>query len=403
MLYLKEKLFTFVKKYKLSLSRITSSGNFIPEIDGLRFIMVIAIVAYHLSGFLIVKDLTNYTSDYNFDFIFRFIQNGDIALHLFFVLSGFILGLPFAKNHLLGGEKINIKNYIIRRITRVEPPYIIAMIFLLIATIFYTDNYTTEKAIKSFLASITYTHNFIYGKEVLPLINTIAWSLEIEIQFYILAPLLSLIFTVKNKFYRRGSILILSMIFSILSHYTQFSFISILDYLQFFLIGFLLVDLYIMVETEKKNTVLRNIITIVSLLLIFSLDIHDFSVLYKKILWEIIVLFLIIIVYYNVIIYKSLPILSHKIITNIGGMCYSIYLLHFSIISFFGNHLLKFSFSNNQFINSSFYTIIIVIAILIISTLFYLIIEQPSMSKNWPTKLKNSVRRIFDKEYLKIN
>ena len=106
MLFLMEKSFISVKKYKFSLSRFTSSGNFIPEIDGLRFIMVIAIVAVNLNGFLIVKDLTNYTSDYNFDFIFRFIQNGNIALHLFFLLSGFILGLPFAKNHLLFSEII---------------------------------------------------------------------------------------------------------------------------------------------------------------------------------------------------------------------------------------------------------------------------------------------------------
>ena len=54
-----------MKKNKISLTRITSSGNFIPEIDGLRFIMVIAIVAYHLNGYLIVKDITCllYTSD----------------------------------------------------------------------------------------------------------------------------------------------------------------------------------------------------------------------------------------------------------------------------------------------------------------------------------------------------
>ena len=383
-----------MKKYKFSLSRITSSGNFIPEIDGLRFIMVIAIVAFHLSGFLIAKDVSKYTSYYNFDFIFRFIQNGDIALHLFFVLSGFILGMPFAQHHLLVGKKINLKNYTIRRITRVEPPYVIAMVFLFIGTIFYSNNYTTEEAIKSFFASITYTHNFIYGKQVLPLINSVAWSLEIEIQFYILAPLLSLIFTIKNKYKRRCAILTLSIIFSVLTHYSNFSFVSILDYLQFFLIGFLLVDLYLTVKTEKTNSALRNIFTLASLLLIFCFNIHDFSLLYQKILWDISVLFLILILYYNVLIHKSLPILSQKIITNIGGMCYSIYLLHFAVISFFGNPLMQFSFSNNQLINSCIYTFILSLAILIVSTLFYLLIEQPSMDKNWPTKFKNYVKRI---------
>lgn len=384
-----------MKKNKISLTRITSSGNFIPEIDGLRFIMVIAIVAYHLNGYLIVKDITNYTSNYNFKFIFRLIQNGDVALHLFFVLSGFILGLPFAKYHLLGGKKINLKTYAIRRLSRVEPPYIVAMIILLIGTYFNTNNYTIEQEIKSFFASISYTHNFIYGKNILPLINTVAWSLEIEIQFYILAPLLSLIFTIKNKYNRRGSILMLSIIFSTLTYFTTFSFISILDYLQFFLIGFLLVDIYITDKTNKKNHTLRTIFTLTSLLLIFSYNINDFDEIYLKILWDISALFLILMLFYNVIIYRSLPILSHKIITNIGGMCYSIYLLHFAIISFFGKYLLKMSFYENQIINRGIYSIILIIAILVISTLFFLLIERPSMDKNWPNKLKNYVKRIF--------
>lgn len=384
-----------MKKNKISLTRITSSGNFIPEIDGLRFIMVIAIVAYHLNGYLIVKDITNYTSNYNFNFIFRLIQNGDVALHLFFVLSGFILGLPFAKYHLLGGKKINLKTYAIRRLSRAEPPYIFAMIILLIGTHFYTNNYTIEQEIKSFFASISYTHNFIYGKNILPLINTVAWSLEIEIQFYILAPLLSLLFTIKNKYNRRGSILMLSIIFSTLTYFTTFSFISILDYLQFFLIGFLLVDIYITDKTNKKNHTLRTIFTLISLLLIFSYNINDFDEIYLKILWDISTLFLILMLFYNVIIYRSLPILSHKIITNIGGMCYSIYLLHFAIISFFGKYLLKMSFYENQIINRGIYSIILIIAILVISTLFFLLIERPSMDKNWPNKLKNYVKRIF--------
>ena len=384
-----------MKKNKISLTRITSSGNFIPEIDGLRFIMVIAIVAYHLNGYLIVKDITNYTSNYNFNFIFRLIQNGDVALHLFFVLSGFILGLPFAKYHLLGGKKINLKTYAIRRLSRVEPPYIVAMIILLIGTHFNTNNYTIEQEIKSFFASISYTHNFIYGKNILPLINTVTWSLEIEIQFYILAPLLSLLFTIKNKYNRRGSILMLSIIFSTLTYFTTFSFISILDYLQFFLIGFLLVDIYITDKTNKKNHTLRTIFTLTSLLLIFSYNINDFDEIYLKILWDISALFLILMLFYNVIIYRSLPILSHKIITNIGGMCYSIYLLHFAIISFFGKYLLKMSFYENQIINRGIYSIILIIAILVISTLFFLLIERPSMDKNWPNKLKNYVKRIF--------
>jgi len=40
---------------KLSFKRITSSGSFIPEIDGLRFIAIASVVLFHLSGFLTAK------------------------------------------------------------------------------------------------------------------------------------------------------------------------------------------------------------------------------------------------------------------------------------------------------------------------------------------------------------
>jgi peptidoglycan/LPS O-acetylase OafA/YrhL len=43
------------------------------------------------------------------------------GVHLFFVLSGFILALPFCKA-ARGGGSVDIKKYFWRRVTRLEPP-----------------------------------------------------------------------------------------------------------------------------------------------------------------------------------------------------------------------------------------------------------------------------------------
>ena len=94
-----------MKKSRINLSRITTSGNFIPEIDGLRFIAIISVVLFHLYGFISEKDSSVYSMDYNFDFIANFLKNGNFGVELFFVLSGFILGLPFAKHYLKDGKK----------------------------------------------------------------------------------------------------------------------------------------------------------------------------------------------------------------------------------------------------------------------------------------------------------
>ena len=39
----------------LRLRRITSSGAFIPEIDGLRFVAIMSVLFYHLRGYLLEK------------------------------------------------------------------------------------------------------------------------------------------------------------------------------------------------------------------------------------------------------------------------------------------------------------------------------------------------------------
>ena len=72
-------------------------------------------------------------------------------------------------------------------------------------------------------------------------------------------------------------------------------------------------------------------------------------------------------------------------------MCYTIYLLHFAVISFVGNPLLSIQFSGNPILNIGLYSIIILSVILLVSVVFFVIIERPCMDKNWPTNLKNYV------------
>ena len=239
-----------MKKSRINLSRITTSGNFIPEIDGLRFIYHF-VVLFHLYGFIENKDGSVYNTTYNFDFIANFLKNGNFGVELFFVLSGFILGLPFAKHYLKDSNKVSLKSYFLRRVSRLEPPYIIVMFLLLIGSVFVSKNLNTTEGFQSFLASIAYIHNFIYAEP--SFINTVAWSLEIEIQFYILTPLLCLFFRIKNNIIRRCLLIFTIIFFSILSFVVTLPFLSILDYLHYFLVGFLLLDFYLLDGIKEKH------------------------------------------------------------------------------------------------------------------------------------------------------
>src|SRR5579883_2503419 len=107
------------------LSRVTSSGRYVPELDGLRFVAIGLVVWQHVQQHIDAREDAQHRT---LDFVSAFVQNMRIGVELFFVISGFILGLPFAMHFVRGDRKVDLKKYFLRRLTRLEPPYVIAMI-----------------------------------------------------------------------------------------------------------------------------------------------------------------------------------------------------------------------------------------------------------------------------------
>src|SRR5215475_6130932 len=182
-----------------ALSRETSSGRFIPEMDGLRFAAIGMVVLFHLNGYLTVKSKLFYPNPPT-DWLAQAAYVGFHGVELFFVISGFILGLPFAAHYLKGRPAVSLRKYYLRRLTRLEPPYFIAVIglFLLAIWIQHADAHALAPHLA---ASLSYLHNLIYGAQ--SSVIGVAWSLEIEVQFYVLVPFLTLLFAIKNKLVRR--------------------------------------------------------------------------------------------------------------------------------------------------------------------------------------------------------
>lgn len=370
---------------KLSFKRITSSGKFIPEIDGLRFIAIVSVVLYHLSGFLTAKDLNQYTDTFDYSFLKRLLSHGHLGVPLFFVISGFILGMPFAKFHIRKENPVSLKKYFLRRLTRLEPPYILIMTILLLGAVYIAKTVSLSNGIGSYLASFFYSHNFIYGRG--PILNGVAWSLEVEVQFYILAPLMAYIFSVKSSSIRRMSLFFITIFFLILNYSIELPFISLINFVQYFLIGFLLADFYVSNSMIFSKTKFDFLIALSFLGIIWLYDQNDFKSNSQKFIWELIQLVSIFFLYYYVLFHKIFKFLSYSFISNIGGMCYSIYLLHYPIISMFGNPLLKYSFSKYAFANILIYSLLLLFAIMAISSVFFLAIERPCMDKDWYKKI----------------
>lgn len=380
----------------LSFRRITSSGSFIPEIDGLRFIAIASVVLSHLNIFFSEKDANQYADTINYSFLKHLLLNCRMGVPLFFVISGFILGIPFAKFYINKVNAVDIKNYFLRRLTRLEPPYILVMTIMLFGAVYVAKTISLNDGVESYLSSIIYSHNFIFPSTFSKL-NGVIWSLEVEVQFYILAPLMAYVFFIKKTSIRRIVLISIIVLFVIINRFgfNTLQFISIINYFQYFLLGFLIADLYVSNSSIFAKTKLDYIFGLFFFLVIWLFDNSDFKFKYQKFIWELIQLISIFFLYYYVLFHKIFRVLSFKLITNIGGMCYSIYLLHYPIISMFGNVLLKYSFSKYSFINITIYSIILMCLILLIASVFFLFIERPCMDKDWFKKLFEQRKKVI--------
>ncbi len=376
------------KRFSWSLGRITTDGSWIRELDGLRFVAIVSVVLYHILAQLLVKSGHAITLQGRYSWIVTAVGNGDRGVRLFFVISGFVLGLGFARHHLQRGKAVNLKKYFLRRVTRLEPPYIFNLVFCaLVAFVYYHQK--PSYMFQHLAASLVYLHNLAYHTP--SAINGVAWSLEVEIQFYILAPLISLLFLIRRPWLRRTIFLILiGSIGAIQMAYQMgatVASLTIVFYIQYFLAGLLLTDLYLTVGPCIRNHRWWDGVSFCGWPIIFLVP--------RNFPWyHAIMPFLMMVLYiaaFKGVLFRKF--FSNIWIATIGGMCYSIYLWHFFAIGVFfktTRHLIVFQ---DFLLNFLVQAIALGIPIATVSVLAFVLIERPCMDPAWPRKLANRLGR----------
>lgn len=109
---------------------------------------------------------------------------GNAGVAVFFVISGFCIHLSFEQ------QGRDWRGFFIRRFFRIYPAYFAALM-VLVALNFYGDFaavFKTAANVKDFLAHLTLTHNF--SPATVGTLNGSFWSLAIEVQLYLIYPLL---------------------------------------------------------------------------------------------------------------------------------------------------------------------------------------------------------------------
>jgi len=359
---------SFLEKFR----RITSSGFYLPQVDGLRFVAIFMVVCIaHIPNFINQKI---FSGSFVTGYWWQFSLDGVFGVQFFFIISGFVLGHHFAKKFIHNNEKADLKNYYLRRLTRMEPPYLLALIIFFIALVFIVRKYEFAELFPHFIASFFYVHNEIYHQH--SYIMPVAWTLEIEIQFYILAPLIGLLYRLKKRELRWGIFLILI----IASSYYWFNVwygMHVFKFLHYFLCGMLIADLYVEKIKFPGPTWTGFIIGIASLILL------PFIIGYYSTSGYIIKYILMILLFYTALTNKWLiKIFSFAPIAIIGGMCYSIYLIHEQVMSATGR-LLKFINIGNAGLYFILSYLLLVMVVLVISAIYFKFVEQPCMKKDW--------------------
>lgn len=147
--------------------------NYRADIDGLRAVAVLSVVAEHTGR--------------------QFIQYGRFGVDVFFVISGYIITSIILAE--LEAENFSLMDFYLRRVRRILPALIALVSFVLPLAIILRPELLTQ-FLNMGLAALMSASNFYYilnpvadlPSGAAPLVHT--WSLSIEEQFYLIYPAL---------------------------------------------------------------------------------------------------------------------------------------------------------------------------------------------------------------------
>lgn len=355
-----------------------NKAKYLPSIDSLRALAVLAVIIYHI--------------DVNY------LPGGFLGVDLFFVLSGYLISSLIIKEYKKTGT-LNLYNFYMRRARRLLP----AVYFMITVCLVFMVLFNGVLLRKSHLDAVfgyIYSSNWWYIFHKLNYFDSFGaqspfkhlWSLAIEEQFYMLFPLIFLIFNRRKKEEGKGPSLnknflyiVLGLILiSLITHILLFD-INNINRIYFgtdtrafsLLVGVVGALLYPMDKlsnpTNSKENLAYSVVSIISISILITIMFYTTEYntwLYRGGFLLVAVLGLIIIISsgkQHTFISKAL---SFKPIVFIGKISYSLYLWHFPIIvlttpvSEIGNPNL-------------FYVTLRIILTFIVATLSYLVVETP--------------------------
>ena len=377
--------------------RVTTSGSYVPQIDGMRLLAILPVLFWHLS--LRVARFSDVGSP-NDQFLLGLVPHGHIGVTLFFFISGYIVSYPFVT-----GRPPSLKRFYARRLVRIEPPYIIALLICFIPLGLF--HYVPERATsfsdsttplwQSLLASMVYMHGLLFHAP--SRLDPPAWSLEVELQFYLLSPFLLRAYAAIPGLVRRGLVMaVLGGACILATRWCDVAYgddglqqFTIMAHAYAFLTGVVASDWAGRAKPFQRAPLWSGDIAMVAGLAglavsgVFERSPHGFAALVVDDLVRIVLLVL---VYLGACRGRlSRPLLGFAPIALIGGMVYSIYLTHVPVLQAFSGLTDRLLAPLGFMASWAASVLILTPVVLIVGSVFFLCVEKPFMDPRLPQRL----------------
>ncbi len=162
---------------------IRPSTRYLPEVECLRGLAILLVFAFHLDS--VVQNFRGHPPGTIVSPALAFVAAGHTGVSLFFILSGFLLSLPFLAE-VRGGRPVGRREYYTRRALRILPLYWAAVAAGTILSIEHAADVWRG------LPYLFFLNAFPKLGVPLPPYSFVWWSLATEAQFYLVLPLLPL-------------------------------------------------------------------------------------------------------------------------------------------------------------------------------------------------------------------
>ena len=175
-------------------------AGYIPAIEGLRGIAVLWVVLFH---YVVVREgrfddpaIAAFTAVKPLDVL---AHNGYLGVDLFFIITGFLLTLPWFLRDARGESSPSLREFYARRFWRIAPAYYVqlAVFFLVVLPILKGIAYWRSDLYVVVFNAVAHS---VFLQNTTPLtsgslnINGALWSLTAEAQYYVLLPLVAPLF-----------------------------------------------------------------------------------------------------------------------------------------------------------------------------------------------------------------